>query len=367
MTSKNAWLVAGVVALLAVGGLAFYANQKGGLFGNATSTPPVANVDNSTTPPPKQQPQAGRPIAVTSSSVASTESTAIVSGRVTPNGAFTSYWYEYGNTANLGSKTVNQMIGSGYIGITAPAYITGLVKDTTYYFRLVAENQFGRVSGVQYSFKTTIGNPPPQGSAPSVHSSTAGGITRTTVNLNGEVTPNGASTQYWFEYGPTSSLGNTTSLQSVGDGTSRVNASVSLSGLDPATTYYFRLNAQNQFGTVNGSILNFTTNGPPAPMAPVVSTRSANNISSTTATLRGTVDPNGAETTYWFEYSTDSLLGSVLLNTTAQKSAGAGLNNVSVEADVTGLSHDTNYYFRVVAQNSLGLVRGERLTFRTQN
>jgi phosphodiesterase/alkaline phosphatase D-like protein len=194
----------------------------------------------------------------------------------------------------------------------------------------------------------------------------ANGVSRTSANLNGEVTPNRATTQYWFEYGKTSDLGQISGFTSVGDGTAKVLASVALANLDPLTTYYFRLNAQNQFGTVNGGILNFRTAGPSAATAPSVTTRPANDVERTTAVLRGTVDANSAETKYWFEYSTDSLLGSVLLKATAQKSAGAGTNDLSVSADVSGLAADTNYYFRLVAQNSLGTDRGDRETFKTK-
>ena len=352
--NTNTAIVGGIIAIVALVGLVFYFGQSGGPAENATSTPPVTNGDNGgTTPTPA--PQAGAPRAVTNSNVAPSESTAVVNGTVTPNGAFTSYWYEYGVTTNFGNKTSNQNVGAGYQAISAPDYITGLSKDTTYYFRLVAENQFGRVAGTQYAFHTTLNTPPPVGSAPLVKSVAANGISRTTANLNGEVTPNKSATQYWFEYGKTPDLGQTSSL-----------ASVTLANLDPLTTYYFRLNAQNQFGTVNGGILNFKTAGPAAATAPSATTRSATDVQRTTATLRGTVDPNGAETTYWFEYSTDSLLGSVLLKATAQKSAGAGTNDVTVSADVSGLAPDTNYYFRLVAQSSQGTDRGDRETFKTR-
>lgn len=183
--------------------------------------------------------------------------------------------------------------------------------------------------------------------------------------LNGEVTPNRAATSYWFEYGKTTSLGNSSALTAVGDGNAKMNVSLALSDLEPATTYYFRLNAQNQFGTVNSTILSFKTLNPVSGTAPTANTLSATHVATSTVTLRATVDANGLETMYWFEYSTDSLLGSVLLSSTPQKSAGAGSNPTQVETSVTGLNPDTNYYFRAVAQNSLGIVRGDKLTFKT--
>ena len=258
------------------------------------------------------------------------------------------------------------MIGSGYATTQVPSYITELTKNTTYYFRVAAENQYGTNKGTLYTFKTTEGTPPPVGSAPLSVTTSANGVSRTTANLNGEVTPNKVSTVYWFEYGKTANLGDTTAFVLAGDGSAKIPTSVSVSNLDPDTMYYFRINAQNQFGTVNGSILNFKTLGPPSATAPSATTRNAGDIKSSTATLNGAVNPRGVETTYWFEYSSDPLIGAVLVRTTPRVSLSAGSNQVSVGADVSGLSSSTTYYFRIVAENSLGTVRGDRGSFKTK-
>ncbi len=353
-------VIGGLLVIVLIGGLIFFGMGNVNPFSQtATSTPSGATSTGQTATP-------GAPVALTSGTAFPSDTAAVVSGTVTPNGAFTSYWYEFGTTASLGDKTSNQSIGSGYIPIPAPAYITGLVKDTTYYFRLVAENQFGTITGSQQTFHTTVGTPAPVGSAPTTKTLAATGISRTTVNINGEVTPNKSSTQFWFEYGETPSLGLATALQSVGDGTVPVPASLSLSNLTPATTHYFRLNAQNQFGTVNGAILNFKTLGPPLSIAPVVTTQVASAVATTTATMRGTVNPNGTQTTYWFEYSTDSQFSPVSVKTTPQRSAGASTGTVSVEANISVLTSKTTYYYHTVAQNVAGTVRGENESFTTK-
>ncbi len=352
-------IILGVVAVAVVGGLVFYTVNK-----NGTSSP-TATSTSTTGGNVGQTLQPAKPFAATHIKVATTDTTAIVNGIVTPNGSFTNYWYEYGTTASLGKTTSRQMIGSGYASIEVPGYITGLTKDTTYHFRVAAENQYGIARGSTYTFQTTHDVPPPVGSAPGASTAPASGISRTTANLNGEVTPNKATTQYWFEYGKTTNLGNTTALVSVGDGSTKTQVSLSLSGLDPNTAYHFRLNAQNKFGTVNGAILNFKTAGPSASASPSATTESATNVATTTATLRAVVDPQGASTTYWFEYSTDSLFGSVLARTTAEKTLGANSGAVSVTADISGLISSTTYFFRVVAENSVGLVRGSRVSFET--
>jgi len=362
-------IVGGIVALALIGGGVYYVTRDdGALSPTATSTPSTSSSGSSGGGQPivpTPTPQASAPSATTNSNATETDTTAVVSGSVTPNGAVTAYWYEYGTSQNLGTKTTNQTIGSGFRATPAPGYITGLTKDTNYFFRLVAENTYGKTVGGIQTLKTTVGTPAPVGGAPTVKTTAAGSVDRTAATLNGEVTPNRAATSYWFEYGKTANLGNSSALTAVGDGSAKVNASLALSDLEPATTYYFRLNAQNQFGTVNSTILSFKTANPVGGTAPTANTLSATNVGTSTVTFRATVDANGLETMYWFEYSTDSLLGSVLLSSTAQKSAGTGSNPTQVETSVTGLNPDTNYYFRAVAQNSLGVVRGDKMTFKT--
>ena len=354
-----------LLVLLIIGGLWYTFSAKTADTGIATTTTTVLN-DNTDNAGNVTLPQATLPIAITNTLVSPSGATAVVNGSVKPNGAFTSYWYEYGVSTDLGSKTANQTMGSGFVSIQAPGYITNLTKNTTYYFKLVAENRYGRVSGNQYSFITTNGTPAPVGSSPTTKSVPASNVSRTSAKINGEVTPNKSATQYWFEYGKTTDLGNTTAFSSVGDGSAKAPVSASLSDLEPLTTYYFRINAQNQFGTINGSILNFKTTGPVAGTPPKVISQNATNVASTSMTLRGTINPNSVETKYWFEYSTATLTGSVLFSATPQISVGAGTDTVTVDADISNLTSKTTYYFRLVAQNNLGTIRGSELTVKTK-
>jgi len=198
------------------------------------------------------------PSAQTNTSVTASTTAALVNGQVTPDGLPTTYWFEYGKTDTLGSKTPSQQVGSGFYPISTPAFITGLANNTAYYFRLAASNTMGTVYGTTYSFMTS-GNPPPTISLPTVHTNNATSLASASATLNGQVNPNGWQTNYWFEYGTDNTLGSTTSIISTDNGTAIESFSQVLSGLQPATKYYFRLNTQNQFGTVNGSTLSFTT------------------------------------------------------------------------------------------------------------
>lgn len=368
--NKTTAVIVVIVFVIVIIGVVLYANRSDvGIPTDTTSTIPVTDItsdtNTNTTTVTTVTTQAESPVVSTNSKVFPTDTTVVVNGNVNPKGAFTSYWYEYGLSSNLGSKTSNQTVGSGFVLISAPGYITGLSKNTLYYFRLVGQNQYGKVSGVVYTFKTTEGVPTPVGSVPTVKTITASNISRTTVNLNGEIAPNKTETQYWFEYGKTTELGNTSAFSSVGNGNVKTPVSISLSGLEPLTIYYFRLNAQNQFGTINGSILNFKTSGPTSAKVPSVSTGDSTSITNSTATLHGAVNPNLADTKYWFEYDTNSLLGSAFFQSTEPVSIGAGGTVIPIDRIITNLKSNTTYYFRIVAQNNIGTVRGERMTFKT--
>lgn len=97
------------------------------------------------------------------------------------------------------------------------------------------------------------------------------------------------------------------------------------------------------------------------PVPPVVTTGSASAIGQGTATVAGTVDPEGAATTYVVEYGTTASYG--LTSTT--RDAGAGADPVPVAVPLTGLTSDTTYHYRTVATNAAGTARGADRTLRT--
>ena len=92
-----------------------------------------------------------------------------------------------------------------------------------------------------------------------------------------------------------------------------------------------------------------------------MATGSASKVLSTSATLSGSVNPNGRSTSYWFEYGTTTNYGS----RTSSRSAGSGASSVGVARDITGLAPGTVYHFRVVAQNSVATTRGADRIFTT--
>ncbi len=97
-------------------------------------------------------------------------------------------------------------------------------------------------------------------SAPTAVSNAAGSVTSSSAILNGTVNDNGAETTITFEYGETVAYGSTvTADQSPLTGGTNTPVSKSITGLDDATEYNFRVKAVNSEGTTYGANNSFTT------------------------------------------------------------------------------------------------------------
>ena len=97
--------------------------------------------------------------------------------------------------------------------------------------------------------------------------------------------------------------------------------------------------------------------------SPDVVTLPASQIAADSAALNATVDANGLETTYQFEYGTTTGYGSTVPAT--PQSAGQGLDPVEVSETVEGLELGQTYHYRVVATNEEGTTYGKDKKFTT--
>ena len=82
------------------------------------------------------------------------------------------------------------------------------------------------------------------------------------------------------------------------------DVSVGLTDLEEGTTYHFRLVGVNSFGTTYGGDQQFST-----PQPPSITSFNAINLAANSADLIATINPNGYETNYWFEYGPTDQLG----------------------------------------------------------
>jgi pimeloyl-ACP methyl ester carboxylesterase len=188
---------------------------------------------------------------------------------------------------------------------------------------------------------------------PSAITQSASLITASSATLNSYVNPNGYSTTIYFQYGTTTIYGSTTTSGSIGIGAG--NYGYSISGLSAGTTYHFRVVASNNGGTTYGGDITFTTPSP----APAVQTQSASSISTSSATLNGYINPNGASTTAYFQYGTTTDYEITTI------SGNFGTTAQTISTTINGLAANTTYHYRIVAYNSGGITYGGDATFIT--
>ena len=94
---------------------------------------------------------------------------------------------------------------------------------------------------------------------------------------------------------------------------------------------------------------------------PAVGANAAINITTTSARLTALVNPIGSPATARFQWGLTAAYGTQ----TALQNLGNGLLSLPLTADLTGLTPDTEYHFRVTATNARGTTLTEDVTFRT--
>jgi hypothetical protein len=258
----------------------------------------------------------------------------------------------------------------------------GLVAGTTYYYCAIASNALGTSFGVIRMFTAPM--------PPTVATLAATPVTSTTATLNGSSNPNGNATIGWFRYS-SSSPGTcndvfgtrmpATGGMGLGSDVIVTPFAQPITGLAPATTYYFCAIASSAYGTTLGGVLSFTT--PPATVAtpgsagptttaaaPVV-TKDATAVAAGAAELNGTANPNGAATTGWFRYdTTDPGKCNDTFGTRAPTEAGvelgAGATPVAYSQTVIGLKAATTYYYCAIAASKVSSGFGAVLSLTTK-
>jgi len=293
------------------------------------------------------------PVVTTIAATLITATTATVNGSVNAQNENVVTSFDYGPTVAYGSTiaAIPTPI-NGLVTTNMSAGLTGLLPATTYHYRAHGVANGNPYVGLDMTF-TTLTAPP------TVVTTAATAITGTGATLNGTVIANGASTTVTFEYGLTVAYGSTISgVPGTVNGTTLTACSGALTGLLPCTLYHFRIKGVNAQGTSNGGDLTFTT----LPSSPTTVTNAATGITTTTATLNGTVTANCAATNVTFNYGLTVAYGSTVPGTPTPVN---GNTPTAVSANLTGLTINTTYHYQVCGTNANGSSCGNDMTFVT--
>lgn len=229
------------------------------------------------------------------------------------------------------------------------AAITGLTPNTLYHARAFAVNSVGVSYGEEITFTTN--------DLAQVTTGAISNLTTTSVTIAGNVTFDG-NTSVTGRGVVLATTHNPTIMDIMkpeGSGTGSFSAN--LSGLSPNTTYYARAYATNSQGIAYGLEVEFTTY-----LNPTVTTGSASNVTSVTASIAGEIGNVGspAITEKGVAYGTSQ-------NPTTSGSKMTISNGTSgaFSFDLTELTPSTTYYARAYTISPLGTFYGSEISFST--
>ncbi|MFO1485837.1 MAG: Ig-like domain-containing protein [Verrucomicrobiaceae bacterium] len=299
----------------------------------------------------------GQPPITTTGVVSNvTKTAATLTGTANPNSLATSAHFEYGLTSSYGSVTADQACGNGVTAVNLSAGITGLAANTTYHFRLVANNSATFLGGTSYGSDMTFTTAP---DPPVAVTAAATTVSASEATLAGVVFPNGRVTTVHFDYGLTTSYTDATSVQTIPAGTNAVNVFAPVTGLVANGTYHFRIVANNSGSPVpiEGLDQTFVAQAP----APSVSSSGAAPLTTTSVRLSGTVRAHNADAQVFFDYGTDGV--SFPVSVTATPAAVTGDVDTTVTGTLTNLSQGVTYYYRLRAVSAGGTTMSSVASF----
>jgi hypothetical protein len=187
----------------------------------------------------------------TTSEVRSGEAT--LQAKVNPENQQSGYYFE-ASTAALGACPVSPaqagtVLPAVYEARGVSVSLSRLPPGTTYNYRVVAYDATGVSCGPVETFST---QPLLLGA------STAGAVTQSTATITATIDPGGLETLYELDLGTSTAYG-TTYPGDAGSGSTPTTVTFELTGLEPGTTYHYRLLAGNGKETEMGPDRTFTT------------------------------------------------------------------------------------------------------------
>jgi hypothetical protein len=200
---------------------------------------------------------------------------------------------------------------------------------------------------------------------PEAKTEAASEVAKTTATVSGTLNPEGVQvTECKFEYGVAASYGQSAPCE-VLDGSpisgpgdipadeGSHSVSAELSGLDPNTTYHYRLVVGNTNAAGEGEDKTLETLGPPR-----IDAQSVSEVTATEAKIEAEVDPRGEASVVAVEYVSEAQLqasgyAEASVVPSPPTPIGAGIGPVEFSQNLTGLKPETPYHFRILAENKV--------------
>jgi hypothetical protein len=284
-----------------------------------------------------------------------------------PGGA-TTYSFEYSTEESGGKLTGTIVKVSGAAPVsgreqTVGAATEALLPNTTYFFRVLLENEATKgtpVTGAVTPFTTAITPETPEG-VKAVETAPR------TWTLKGVLNPKAAGNPGTFQL--LYRLGSECKGESVAEGPAtgaQGEIAEKQVTLVPHSSYTVCLRARNAVGEESALSTPLTFSTPVAP--PTIEDQSVSDVAATSATFDASVDPQGAASSYQFELAPAGGSFTPVAEPEGHGTIPEGTAPVPVSVHVQhGLAQGGRYQFRVTARNSAQAVTGEPLAFTTQN
>lgn len=210
--------------------------------------------------------------------------------------------FTYTNCTHADPLYVNRSGKDYHLQSGSPAI--GKIQAARYgYVPALDRDGIARVTADSGCYAFISGSPPPSATTAAPSSVTGSG-----AQLNGTVNPQGAATNYSFQYGTTALYGSTTTPASAGGGAAPVAVNTTIGGLTAGTAYHYRVVAVSANGTTYGADQIFSTTGtiPITNTSPPTISGSAavgNRISCSTGTW------TGSPTSYSYQWRRETGVG----------------------------------------------------------
>lgn len=251
----------------------------------------------------------------------------------------------------IGGSLYNNALGSPYSGAMDEMRISSVVRSTNWIWA-----EYMNMASNATAFQTYGGATPMATSLPIIANQDPTGITTNSAFMNGVLSSNGSSqasvTLYWGTNDAAANLSAWASTNTFGLNSQPcpVTYTTNITGLVPATTYYYRYYAANS--TTNAladPAKTFTTLAIPA----VNNAGGATNINATYATLQGQVTAGYPVPAVYFCWGTNNA-GTTSGTGAWQNVTSAGTAPGVFSNFVGGLTPATVYYYASYATNAAG-------------